>query len=169
MYLPHRGAVLAVGDRRGGPFETFGLRTTGAPEVYFVQSLSAGPRLSPFRGGEIKRSIYYAREPYVKSMSNRNNNTSRRRRAGPGGAPGAPPAPPRTRSSPNPDPDPFPQWNPKTRNPNLPSEQAPVRLEPTRKCTFTVSVHLLCFPFIKIRCAFGRRVSTLAKVRSTSG
>ena len=36
MYVPHRGAVLAVGDRRGGPFGTFGLRTTDAPEVYFV-------------------------------------------------------------------------------------------------------------------------------------
>ena len=36
MYVPHRGAALAVRDRRGKPFETFGLRMTAASEVYFV-------------------------------------------------------------------------------------------------------------------------------------
>ena len=36
MYVPHRGAALAVRDRRGRPFDTFGFRMTAASEVYFV-------------------------------------------------------------------------------------------------------------------------------------
>ena len=36
MYVPHRGAALAVRDRRGKPFDTFGFRMTAASEVYFV-------------------------------------------------------------------------------------------------------------------------------------
>ena len=63
MYVPHRGAVLAVGDRRGGPFDTFGFRMTAASEV--------GPH--PIHFVVDKRSILLQHKVHTSStMSDRN-------------------------------------------------------------------------------------------------
>ena len=63
MYVPHRGAALAVRDRRGRPFDTFGSSNDCRVGSLLCLSFSEDRAPSPFRGGI--NGLFIAQGTYV--------------------------------------------------------------------------------------------------------